>query len=118
MKRIAMALTLATAVALAACQNPNSPSGSYGTISGKVTSSTGQPVAGVVVVVDNVLNSAPSAADGSYTVQLVPVTDPLSPATVTVDPKSIPVGYSAPAQQTVQVTAGQTLQVSIVLPKG
>jgi hypothetical protein len=117
MFRLAISATaLFAAASLWACSNPNAPPGNYGSVAGKVTNSSGQPVAGVIVEADYGPTSAPSAADGSYTINYVPVTDPLSPATVAV--KSVPSGYGIPAPQTnVQVQSGQTTQgINFVLP--
>ncbi len=95
---------VAAACVLAACSNPAAMVGNYGTISGRITNTAGQPVANATIVVDSVIQ-ATSGADGSYVVTGVPVTDQLSPATVSVNP---PPGYAPPPQQTVQVKANQT----------
>jgi Carboxypeptidase regulatory-like domain len=108
MKRFAaLAFALATVLSFASCNNPNGPPGNYGSISGKITSSSGQPIANVIVVVDNVLDGEPSASDGTYQVHYVPVTDPLSLASAAIP--NPPAGYAAPAPQTnITVVAGQT----------
>lgn len=119
MKRVAAWLGAVSVVcALVACTNPAAPPGNYGSISGKVTSTSGQPVAGVVVTVDNGPYSQPSGSDGTYSVQYVPVTDPLSPNTVAVT--TVPPGYSIPPPRTdVQVSAGSTTQnINFTLPPG
>jgi Carboxypeptidase regulatory-like domain len=103
----ALAFVLVTALGLASCSNPNGPPGNYGSIAGKITSSSGQPIANVIVVVDNVINGEPSGADGTYQVHYVPVTDQLSPATAAIP--NPPAGYAPPAPQTnIMVMAGQT----------
>jgi hypothetical protein len=104
---VTLALALATTLCIAYCSNPNGPPGNYGSISGKITSSSGQPIANVIVVVDNVIDGEPSAADGTYSVHYVPVTDPLSPASAAIP--NPPAGYAPPAPQTnIMVMAGQT----------
>lgn len=106
MKRLGVLLGIVSIiVSLAACTNPAAPPGNYGSISGKITSTSGQPLAGANVVVDNG-PSGTSAADGTYNIAYVPVTDALSPDTVSVTP---PAGYAAPSPRTnVQVAAGKT----------
>lgn len=120
MKRIAVWIgAISVACALVACTNPAAPPGNYGSITGKITSASGQPIAGVVVQVDSG-PSGTSGADGTYSIQYVPVTDALSPDTVAVEASSVPRGYSVPASQTnIQVKAGQTTSnVNFVLTPG
>ena len=108
--------TLAAALALGACNTPLIPPGNYGTITGTVTSSSGQPIAGVVVQVDYG-PSGTSGADGKYSVSNVPISTPTSPAHVAVT--SAPSGYRLPSpRDDVQVQAGQTTaNINFVLSK-
>lgn len=105
-KRIpAVALAVSLALMLGACQNPAAPPGNYGSISGKVATASGAPVAAVTVTVDNG-PSATTGADGTYTISYVPVTDALSPDIVAVT--SVPAGFGIPPpNNNVQVKAGQ-----------
>jgi hypothetical protein len=97
---------LAAAALLVACQNPMNPTGNYGSISGRVTTASGQPVAGVTVTVDSG-PYATTGADGTYTITTVPVTDALTPDVVAVT--SVPSGFAIPpSRNNIQVTAGQT----------
>lgn len=90
---------------LVACSNPAAPQGNYGSISGIVKSTSGQPIANALVTVDNGPNTT-SKPDGTYLLTNAPVTSPLSPDIVSV---KAPAGYQDPPPQTnVQVTAGQT----------
>lgn len=99
-------VAVAMAALVAACQNPANPPGNYGTITGKVTTTSGQPVAGVTVTVDNG-PYATTGADGAYTITTVPVTDALSPDIVAIT--SVPSGFAIPPpRNNIQVTAGQT----------
>jgi hypothetical protein len=118
LKRTLSLVIIAAVMSLAACQNPNSaPPGDYGTVSGKITSASGQPVAGVVVQVDSGPEGT-SGADGNYVVTTVPATDQLSPAIVAVT--SVPAGYGIPPPlNNVQVKAGTiTPGVNFTLPPG
>ncbi|MBC5825260.1 MAG: carboxypeptidase regulatory-like domain-containing protein [Candidatus Eremiobacteraeota bacterium] len=54
------------------CGGSSMPKGSYGTLFGRVTSSSGQPISGATVVVDIVVK-ATTDAGGMYTVTTVPV---------------------------------------------
>ncbi len=120
MKRIAVWLgAVLVAWALVACTNPAAPPGNYGSIAGKITSNSGQPLAGVVVQVDSG-PSGTSGSDGTYSIAYVPVTDALSPDTVAVEASSVPRGYAAPPPLTnVQVKGGQTTTgVNFVLAPG
>ncbi|HXW51940.1 MAG TPA: carboxypeptidase-like regulatory domain-containing protein [Candidatus Acidoferrales bacterium] len=107
--------TLALVAVVVACQNQAGPPGNYGMISGKITSSSGQPVANVTVQVDNG-PSGVSGSDGTYTIQQAPVTDALSPDIVAVT--AVPTGYGIPPpQNNVMVTANTTTaNVNFTLP--
>jgi hypothetical protein len=119
---IGIRLLIATAIAAATiveagCNSPNIPPGNYGTVTGTVTSSSGQPVAGVVIWADFGPTSPPTGPDGHYTLNNVPISSSQSPTTIAV--KSTPTGYGTPAAQNVQVIAGQTTpNVNFVLPPG
>ncbi len=105
-KRIsAVVLAFGLVLLLGACQNPAAPPGNYGSITGKVSTASGSPVAGVTITVDNG-PSATTGADGAYTINYVPVTDALSPDIVAVT--SVPAGFGIPPpNNNVQVKAGQ-----------
>lgn len=117
--RIAIASAVAAAaLALAACNSPTVPPGNYGTVTGTVTSSSGQPVAGVMVQADYG-TSGTSGSDGRYTISTVPISSANSLTTISVVGNSVPKGYGVPAPQNVQVVAGQTTQnINFVLPPG
>ena len=110
-RRIAIA-SLALAV-VAGCGGPQiPPAQNYGTIVGRVyNSGTNQPVPGVVVSVDTILN-ATSAADGTYKIVNIPL------GTYTLRPQQ-PSGYTAPYQPTYDgsIGAGQTITVDVPLTK-
>lgn len=91
--------------------NPAAPQGNYGMIVGIVKSASGQPVTGAVVTADTVINSAPTGADGKYTIQTVPVDSPTTTTTVTCHA----VGFQDPAAQHVTVTAGKQIEVDFTL---
>ena len=106
---IAVAVLLATG-----CNNPGAPQGNYGTIFGKVTSTSGQPIANATVVIDGVINT-PTLADGTYSYSNVPLTDPLSPATVQAQAS----GYQTSSTRSVQCqTAGCKTEVDFTLSPG
>src|SRR5579864_9530829 len=79
--RTVLAAVAVAALALAACNNPAAPQGNYGTIFGKVSSTSGQPIANATVLIDSVIK-VQTAADGTYSYSNVPLTDQLSPALV------------------------------------
>jgi Carboxypeptidase regulatory-like domain len=112
--RISLAAVLAAAVvasALSACSNPAAPQGNYGTITGKIMSTSGRPVVGATITVDYSI-TATSKADGTYTVQTVPVTTPSAPAIVQVTAQ----GYQTPPPRSdVQVQSGASVQVNFTL---
>lgn len=96
---------------LSACGNPAAPQGNYGTITGKITSNSGRPVAGATITVDYSI-TATSKADGTYTVPTVPVTTPAAPAIVQVTAQ----GYQSPAPRSdVQVQSGASVVVDFTL---
>lgn len=111
------AAAIAAALTLQACNSPAIPPGNYGSVAGTITSSSGQPVAGVVVQVD-FGPAGTSGPDGKYIVNTVPVSSSGAPAHVEVT--SVPTGYRKPApREDVQVVAGQTTQnVNFTLPQG
>ncbi len=113
-----VAVAVAAALALVACNSPAIPPGNYGTITGAVTSTSGQPIAGVVVQADYGPASAPSGADGKYTIATVPISSANSPAHVEVT--LVPSGFAKPApRDDVQVVAGQiTPNINFVLSPG
>ncbi len=112
--RISFAAVVFAAVvasALGACSNPAAPQGNYGTITGKIMSNSGRPVAGATITVDYSI-TATSKADGTYTVQTVPVTTPSAPAIVQVTAQ----GYQSPAPRSdVQVQSGANVVVNFTL---
>lgn len=117
MRLLCVAVFGASAIVLSACNSPNIPPGNYGSVTGTVTSSRGQPVADVVVEADFGPPSNPTGPDGRYTINNVPISSAESPTTI--DVKSVPSGYGKPPAQNVQVIAGQTTQnVNFVLPPG
>lgn len=117
MERLTKSLAVLAALTLAACNSSATPQGNYGNVSGAITSTSGQPIAGVTIQADYALNST-SGADGKYTINGVPVSPPSSPAHIAVT--NVPRGYGLPpARDDVQVQAGQTTQnVNFVLPPG
>jgi carboxypeptidase family protein len=98
---------------LAACGGPQvPPAQNYPTIIGRVfDSATNQPVAGVVVTVDTILNGT-SGSDGTYRVVNIPL------GTYTLRPQAPP-GYTAPVQPAYDgsITSGQTITVDVPLTK-
>jgi len=117
--RVAIAPAIAAiTLVLAACNSPNVPPGNYGIVTGTITSSNGQPVAGVVVLADYG-TSGTSASDGRYTINTVPISSSTSPTTISIQASSVPAGYRVPAPQMVQVIAGQTTpNINFVLQPG
>lgn len=116
MRFIFSAAAIAAALALAACNNPAAPQGNYGTIAGTVTSTSGQPVAGVVILIDYTI-SVTTGPDGKYTFTSVPLAPATAPARVEV--KVVPSGYHIPPPRTdVQVLVNQTTTVNFVLSPG
>jgi hypothetical protein len=90
--QIARSLILLGAVAfLAGCSPDTSvPALQYATLTGTVRdSASGQPVAGVVISVNQVQNSAPTGPNGVYVVKNLP------PGQVTVYTLQVPAGYTA-----------------------
>lgn len=63
-------------LAAAGCGGPGVPQGNYGTLFGRVTNPSGQPIAGATITVDYVITTQ-TGADGSYRVTTVPA-DPSS----------------------------------------
>ena len=112
------AAVIAAALALEACNSPAIPPGNYGSISGTISSTSGQPIAGATVQVDYVQLMGVSGPDGKYAVSGVPITSVSSPAHVEVT--IVPSGYrKPPPRDDVQVIAGQTTQnVNFVLQPG
>ena len=112
------AAAIAAALALGACNSPSIPPGNYGSIAGTITSTSGQPIAGVTVQVDFVQLMGVSGPDGKYTVSGVPTHTASAPAHVEVT--VVPNGYrKPPPRDDVQVQAGQTTQgVNFVLQPG
>jgi len=111
------AVVIAATLALQACNSPAIPPGNYGSVAGTITSTSGQPIAGAVVVIDYALTGT-SGPDGKYIVNTVPVHPPGAPAHV--DIPNPPSGYRRPSpRDDVQVVAGQTTQnVNFVLQPG
>jgi hypothetical protein len=117
--RITIAIAaIAAALALGACNSPSIPPGNYGTIAGTIMSTSGQPIAGVTVLVDYSLPSNITGPDGKYMVGSVPITTAGAPAHVEV--RDVPNGFrKPPPRDDVQVQAGQTTQnVNFVLQPG
>ena len=114
MRALTAAAVLTGAAFLNGCGgNPSAPQGNYGTIMGTVKSSSGQPIAGAVVTADAVLNSAPTGADGKYTIQTVPVDSSTTSTTVTCHAN----GYQDPPPQNVTVTSGKQIEVDFTLSR-
>jgi hypothetical protein len=111
------AAVIAASLALQACNSPTIPPGNYGSVAGTITNTSGQPVAGVSVLVDYALPGV-SGPDGKYIVNTVPVHPANAPAHVEVT--SVPSGYrKPPPRDDVQVVAGQTTpNVNFVLQPG
>jgi hypothetical protein len=110
------AAVIAAAFALSACTNPAAPQGNYGTIAGTITSTAGQPVAGVILVIDYTI-SVTTGPDGKYSFTSVPLAPPGAPARVEVT--TVPSGYQVPPPRTdVQVQVNQTTVVNFVLSPG
>ncbi|HZW54208.1 MAG TPA: carboxypeptidase regulatory-like domain-containing protein [Candidatus Elarobacter sp.] len=105
-------LALALGV-LAACGGPQvPPAANYGTITGRVfDAATNQPIPGVVVTVDTILNGT-SGSDGTYRVTNIPL------GTYTLRPNP-PSGYTAPLQPAYDgsIGTGQTITVDVPLTK-
>jgi protocatechuate 3,4-dioxygenase beta subunit len=112
--RIVTAVAIIALLALTACNSPAIPPGNYGTVSGTVTSTSGQPVAGVTVQADYG-PSYVTGADGKYSIPTVPISSANSPAHIQVT--VVPPGYAVPAaRDDVQVIAGQiTANINFVL---
>jgi hypothetical protein len=110
----ACAAIAVAAMVIAGCNNPGALQGNYGTIFGKVTSTSGQPIANATVVIDGVINT-PTLADGTYSYSNVPLTDPLSPATVSAQAS----GYQTSSVRSAQCqTAGCKTEVDFTLSPG
>ena len=116
--RIVTAVAIIASLALGACNSPAIPPGNYGTVTGTVTSTSGQPIAGVTVRADYALTSTPTGTDGKYTISNVPISSANAPAYI--DIPNPPAGYAAPpARNDVQVIAGQTTpNINFVLSPG
>ncbi|GAC1659755.1 MAG: hypothetical protein NVS4B13_05580 [Candidatus Elarobacter sp.] len=113
MTRLRFAL-LALPLALStACGGPAvPPAQNYGTIVGRVyDSATNQPVPGVVITVDTILN-ATSGNDGMYRIGNIPL------GTYTLRPQT-PQAYSAPVQPAYDgsIATGQTITVDVPLTR-
>jgi hypothetical protein len=108
-RSIASAAAVAALFALGCGGNPAAPQGNYGTIVGVVKSSSG-PVAGATVIAAQVLK-AQTAADGKYTIQIVPIDSPTSHTTVTCHAA----GYQDPTPDQVVVTAGKQVEADFTL---
>lgn len=112
MTRFALVAAAVGAGLLAACGGPSVPNAqTYATVFGRIyDAATNAPLGGVVVTVD-VVNGTTSGADGSYTVNNVPV----GQTDVSVQ---VPSGYSlanAAALEGFSVTAGERFQLDIPL---
>jgi hypothetical protein len=111
MTRPAFAASLVGAVLLAACGPAVPNAQTYATVYGRVyDTATNAPVPGVVITVD-VVDGATSGADGSYTIDNVPV----GQTDVAVQ---VPAGYTlanAAALEGFSVTAGERFQLDIPL---
>jgi len=112
--RLRFAFLALPLVLLAACGAPQvPPAQNYGTIVGRVfDTATNQPVPGVVVTVDTILNGV-SGADGTYRINNIPL------GTYTLRPQQ-PQGYAVPVVQPGydgSITTGQTITVDVPLTK-
>jgi hypothetical protein len=111
--RLRFALLVLPLALLAACGGPQiPPAQNYGTIVGRVfDSATNQPLAGVVVTVDTIINGV-SGSDGSYRVANVPL------GSYSLVPQP-PTGYTAPSAPGYEgsITSGQTITVDVPLAK-
>ena len=105
------AFALAAALVVAGCNNnPAAPKGNYGTITGVVKSSSGQPVAKATVTADFVI-TAHTDASGKYTLQQVPVDSTTTTTTVSCSAS----GYQNPPDQHVTVSSGKQYEVDFTL---
>jgi hypothetical protein len=111
MRRVRIALFVALAVVLTACNAPLSPAQNYAIVTGRVfDAATNLPVAGAVITVSTVL-VATSGPDGNYRIASVPV----GQNEVQVQ---APAGYTAtPSQYPIAPQPGETVTVNIPLTK-
>jgi hypothetical protein len=109
--RVRFALLALPLALLAACGGPAvPPAQNYPTIAGRAfDSATNQPVAGVLISVDTILNAS-TAADGTYRIANVPVGTYSFVVTA-------PRGYTAPPQPAYSgsVAPGETLTIDVPL---
>jgi len=111
LRRLGAASAAALVLGVAGCGGGSvAPQGNYGTISGTVKSSAGQPISGATVTVDLSI-SVQTDANGKYTVQTVPIDSPTTTTTVTCSAS----GYQDPPPQHVTVSAGKTYEVDFTL---
>jgi hypothetical protein len=113
--RLRFALLVLPLALLAGCgDNGVPPAANYGSISGRVyDATTNQPIAGVLVSVDTILN-ATTASDGTYRIGTIPS----GQYTMAIQPPS---GYAAPdfnaPPYSGSIDNGQTITVDIPLNK-
>jgi hypothetical protein len=106
-----LAAAVAASLALAGCGgNPAAPQGNYGTITGIVKSSSGQPIANATVTADFVVTQRTDAT-GKYTLQQVPIDSSATTTTVSCSAS----GYQNPPDQHVTVNAGKQYEVDFTL---
>lgn len=111
-RRLIGAAALASLVLLAGCKgNPSAPQGNYGTIVGTIKSTSGQPITGAIVTADFTIASAPTGADGKYTLQTVPIDSSTTTTTVTCHAS----GFADPPAQHVSVAAGKQIEADFTL---
>lgn len=103
-------VALPLAAALTGCGGPQiPPAQNYGTIAGRAfDTKTSQPVAGVVVTVDTILN-ATTGSDGTYKIINVP------PGSFSLRPQP-PQGYTAPVQGQYDGSIGTGQNITIDIP--
>ena|ERR1700694_4462998 len=104
-------LAVVCLLALAACGAPAFPaSQNYATLAGRVIDdATNAPIAGAVVTVNFVNNSAPTGPDGTFKIPNVPIGQD--------DYSASAPGYASSATASTSFAARQTVSVTISLKK-
>jgi len=103
---------LMAALAVFGCGSQAVPKGDYGTVSGHVKSSSGQPISGATVTIDSVL-TATTASDGSYSVGTVPADS----ADTNTMVQAAAHGFTCPTQST-KVTSQASSTVDFICSPG